>query len=171
VIVRPVVGATLSRIVTALTHFIWPTSRRRHTGSRANGRQRPGVSNGPAWLARTNVGLLYARALHSCAGVDILTQLDRSADRFSKSRRRSAISHYHLGIYMNSAYLEEVPAHPSSGTEDDDDDRDDEHADENEARIREVDDQAEAPEEFEVDDEDELGHPEDDDADDDMDEK
>jgi len=133
--------------------------------------QRPEVSNGPAWLARTNVGLLYARALNSCAGMDILTQLDRSSDRFSKSRRRSAISHCHLGIYMISAYSEEVSAHPSSGTEDNDDDRDDEHADENEARIREVDDQTEAPEEFEVDDEDELGHPEDDDADDDMDEK
>jgi hypothetical protein len=47
-----------------------------------------------------------------------------------------------------------------------DDDRDDEHDGENEAPIREVDDQTEAPEEFEVDDEDELGHPEDDDADD-----
>jgi hypothetical protein len=32
--------------------------------------------------------------------------------------------------------------------------------------MREVDDQTEAPEEFEVDDEDALGHPEDDDADD-----
>jgi hypothetical protein len=55
-----------------------------------------------------------------------------------------------------------VPA-PTTGNEDDD--RDDEHEGENEAPIREVDEQTEAPEEFEVDDEDELGHPEDDDAD------
>jgi hypothetical protein len=66
---------------------------------------------------------------------------------------------------MITAHSERVTPHPSSGTEDDDDDRDDEHAGENEALIREVDDQTEAPEEFEVDDEDELGHPEDDDAD------
>ena len=52
--------------------------------------------------------------------------------------------------------------HPRSGTQDDDDDRDDEHAGENEAPVREVDENTEAPEEFEVDDEDELGHPEDD---------
>jgi hypothetical protein len=58
-----------------------------------------------------------------------------------------------------------VPA-PTTGTEDDEDDRDDEHEGENEAPIREVDEQTEAPDEFEVDDEDELGHPEDDDADD-----
>jgi len=57
-----------------------------------------------------------------------------------------------------------VPA-PTTGTEDDDDDRDDEHEGENEAPIREVDEQTEAPEEFEVDDEDEWAHPEDDDAD------
>jgi hypothetical protein len=55
--------------------------------------------------------------------------------------------------------------HPTSGTEDDDDDRDDEHANENEAPIRETDENTEAPEEFEVDDEDDLGHSEDDDAD------
>jgi len=59
--------------------------------------------------------------------------------------------------------------HPSSGTEDDDDDRDDEHPDENEAPVRAVDDETEAPEEFEIDDEDEAederGHPEDDDLD------
>jgi len=55
--------------------------------------------------------------------------------------------------------------HPTSGTQDDDDDRDDEHAGENEAPVREVDENTEAPEEFEVDDEDGLGHPEDDDAD------
>jgi hypothetical protein len=41
---------------------------------------------------------------------------------------------------------------PISGTEDDD--RDDEHTRENAAPIREVNDQTEAPEEFEVDDED-----------------
>jgi hypothetical protein len=72
---------------------------------------------------------------------------------------------------MISAYSERVTGQPSSGTEDDDDNRDDEHADENEALIREVDDQTEAPEEFEVDDEDELGHPEDDDADDETDDE
>jgi hypothetical protein len=44
--------------------------------------------------------------------------------------------------------------HSTTGTPDDEDDRDDERDDENEAPIREVDD------------EDELGHPEDDDADD-----
>ena len=57
-----------------------------------------------------------------------------------------------------------LPAHPTSGTEDDDDDRDDEHEGENEAPVGLVDEATEAPEEFEVDDEDELGHPEDDDA-------
>ncbi|MEP6884437.1 MAG: hypothetical protein ABJC66_06790 [Gammaproteobacteria bacterium] len=51
---------------------------------------------------------------------------------------------------------------PSTGTLDDDDDRDDEHAGENEASIREVDENTETPEEFEVDDEDNLPHPEDD---------
>jgi hypothetical protein len=53
---------------------------------------------------------------------------------------------------MNSAYFEV----PNSGTQDDDDNRDDEHADENEAPIREVNDQTEAPEEFKIDDEDET---------------
>jgi hypothetical protein len=57
--------------------------------------------------------------------------------------------------------------HPATGTVDDDDDRDDEHAGENEAPVRETDENTESPEEFEVDDEDTLGHPEDDDADDD----
>lgn len=57
--------------------------------------------------------------------------------------------------------------HPTTGTQDDDDDRDDEHSAENEAPVRETDENTEAPEEFEVDDEDELGHPEDDDADED----
>src|SRR6266705_6217179 len=56
------------------------------------------------------------------------------------------------------------PAHPTSGTEDDDDDRDDEHAGENEAPVRAVDEGTETPEEFEVDDKDKLGRPEDDDA-------
>jgi hypothetical protein len=64
-----------------------------------------------------------------------------------------------------------LPARPTSGTEDDDDDRDDEHAGENEAAVRAVDENTETPEEFEVDDEDELGHPEDDDADDEKDEE
>lgn len=64
---------------------------------------------------------------------------------------------------MIIVYGEGFTVHPTSGTEDDDDDRDDEQAGENEARIREVDDQTEAPEEFEVDDEDQLSHPEDDD--------
>ena len=63
------------------------------------------------------------------------------------------------------------PAHPTSGTEDDDDDRDDEHAGENEAPVRAVDEGTETPEEFEVDDRDKLGHPEDDDADDDDDDE
>ena len=57
------------------------------------------------------------------------------------------------------------PAYPRSGTEDDDDDRDDEHADENEARMRAVDEGTEAPEEFEVDDKDKLSHPEDEEED------
>jgi len=60
--------------------------------------------------------------------------------------------------------------HPTTGTVDDGDDRDDERADENEAPVRETNENTEGPEEFEIDDEDELGHPEDDDADDDKDE-
>jgi len=67
---------------------------------------------------------------------------------------------------MITLHSELRSARPRSGTADDDDDRDDEHAGENEAPIREVDDKTEAPEEFEVDEEDDLGHPEDDDADD-----
>jgi hypothetical protein len=55
---------------------------------------------------------------------------------------------------------------PSTGTPDDDDDPGDEHEGENEAPVRETDENTEAPEEFELDDEDDLGHPEDDDADD-----
>ncbi len=65
---------------------------------------------------------------------------------------------------MSNIQSEGVTPSPKTGT--DDDDRDDEHEGENEASVREVDDQTEAPEEFEVDDEDALGHPEDDDADD-----
>jgi hypothetical protein len=56
---------------------------------------------------------------------------------------------------MTHVLAEEKPGHPVGG--DDDDDRDDEHALENEAPIRELDDQTEAPEEFELDDEDEDG--------------
>lgn len=52
---------------------------------------------------------------------------------------------------------------PASGTPDDDDDRDDEHAGENEAPVRELDENTEAPEEFSVDDEDELKTPDDED--------
>jgi len=62
--------------------------------------------------------------------------------------------------------LLELPAH-TTGTVVDDDDPADESPNENEAPIRETDEATEAPEEFEVDDEDELGHPEDDDADED----
>ena len=45
--------------------------------------------------------------------------------------------------------------HPTTGTVDDDDDRDDEHADENEALVREKSERTESPEEFEIDNEDE----------------
>ena len=60
-----------------------------------------------------------------------------------------------------------LPAHPTSGTEDDDDDRDDEHAGENEAPVRAVDESTEAPEEFEAGDKDKPGHPEGDDEEED----
>jgi hypothetical protein len=53
----------------------------------------------------------------------------------------------------------------TSGTEDDADDRDDEHAGENEAQVRAVNEGTEAPEEFEVDQRDQLGQPDDDGAD------
>jgi hypothetical protein len=43
-----------------------------------------------------------------------------------------------------------LPAHQTSGTEDDDDDRDDEHAGENEAPVRAVDEGTETPEEFDA---------------------
>jgi hypothetical protein len=48
-------------------------------------------------------------------------------------------------------------AHPLTGTGDDQDDRDDEHADENEASVGEVNENTETPEEFKIDDEDQLG--------------
>lgn len=72
---------------------------------------------------------------------------------------------------MTSVNSEGVNKHPVTGTEDDDDDRDDEHARENEAQIREADDQTEAPEEFEVDDEDEVVSPKDRDVEDEADEE
>ena len=53
-------------------------------------------------------------------------------------------------------------AAPTTGTVDDDDQPEDERADENEAPVRETKDSTEAPEEFEADDEDDAGHPEDD---------
>jgi hypothetical protein len=59
--------------------------------------------------------------------------------------------------------LFEVPPR-ATGTIDDDDEPEDESAEENEAPIRETSDRTELPEEFELDDEDSLGHPEDDDA-------
>jgi hypothetical protein len=52
----------------------------------------------------------------------------------------------------------------TTGTVDDDDEPQDERSDENEAPVREISDKTEAPEEFELDDEDDLAHPEDDDA-------
>ena len=55
--------------------------------------------------------------------------------------------------------------HPNDGTDQLDDDRDDEHSNENEAPVREHDENTEAPEEFEVDEEDLLAHPEDDEPD------
>ena len=57
-----------------------------------------------------------------------------------------------------------ITEQPMTGTLDDDDDRDDEHPRENEALVRETDERMEAPEEFEIDDEDELGSPEADEA-------
>jgi hypothetical protein len=55
-------------------------------------------------------------------------------------------------------------AHPTSGTEDDNDDRDDEHAGENEAPMRALAEDTETPEEFEIDERDELGHRDDEDT-------
>jgi hypothetical protein len=59
-----------------------------------------------------------------------------------------------------------VAIESAGGTKDDDDDRDDEHADENEIPVRETDEATEAPEEFELDDEDERDSGADDDPDD-----
>jgi hypothetical protein len=56
---------------------------------------------------------------------------------------------------------------PLTGTVDDADDPYDESETENEAPVRETDELTELPEELESDDEDDLPHPEDDDADDD----
>ena len=66
---------------------------------------------------------------------------------------------------MTNVYTALHASRPTSGTEDDDDGRDDEHEGENEAPIREVDETTEAPEEFERDAEDKLAHPADDDTD------
>jgi hypothetical protein len=63
-----------------------------------------------------------------------------------------------------------LPTHPTSGTEDDDDGRDDEHAGENEASVRAVNECTETPEEFEVDYQDRSSHPEVEDANEDKDE-
>ena len=63
-----------------------------------------------------------------------------------------------------------LPAHPTSGTEDDDDDRNDEHAGENEASVRADNEGTETPEELEVYYKGSLNHPEDDDADEEVDE-
>jgi hypothetical protein len=70
---------------------------------------------------------------------------------------------------MANAYLERIIALTSGGPEDSDDNRDDEHPRENEAVIREVDDQTEAPEEFKVDDEDDVVDVENDSVDDEAD--
>jgi hypothetical protein len=59
-----------------------------------------------------------------------------------------------------------IVAPQTTGTVDDDDEPEDEQPDENEAPIRETSDKTEAPEEFELDDEDAQGHPEDDDPED-----
>jgi hypothetical protein len=54
---------------------------------------------------------------------------------------------------MSNVLSEGIVPAPTTGTEDDDDDREDEHEGENEAPIREINEQTEAPDEFEVDDE------------------
>jgi hypothetical protein len=53
-----------------------------------------------------------------------------------------------LGVPLNN-FGQQFDRHSSSGTEDDDDDRDDEHARENEAPVREIGEDTEVPEEFE----------------------
>lgn len=72
--------------------------------------------------------------------------------------------HYGISDLLMSGLLPGLPSgqRPTCGTRDDDDDRDDEHAGENEASIRELDENMEAPEEFSVDDEDDLPKTEDD---------
>jgi hypothetical protein len=70
---------------------------------------------------------------------------------------------------MNQPRRIAAAAESTTGTPDDWDDRDDEHAGENEIPVRETSEGTEAPEEFDVDDEDDLGHPEDEDADEDLD--
>lgn len=58
---------------------------------------------------------------------------------------------------------------PTSGTEDDNDDRDDEHWGENEVPMRALDEGTETPEEFEIDERDQLGHSEEEDTEEDED--
>ena len=66
---------------------------------------------------------------------------------------------------MPTTYSEPNIPHRTTGTTDDNDDRDDEHDAENEAPVREHNENTETPEEFEMDDEDESGHSEDADVD------
>jgi len=57
----------------------------------------------------------------------------------------------HQKLHTSRQFQEWIlPAHPTSGTEDDDDNRDDEHAGENEAPVRAIDEGTEAPEEFDA---------------------
>ena len=58
---------------------------------------------------------------------------------------------------------------PTSGTEDDNDDRDDEHAGENEAPVRELAEGTETPEEFEIDEREQSGYLEEEDTEEDED--
>ena len=75
-----------------------------------------------------------------------------------------------LAVPLNN-FGQHIDRHSNSGTEDDDDDRDDEHARENEAPVREIDEDTEIPEEFEPEPVDEPQHAEvADDFDDDDDE-
>jgi hypothetical protein len=53
---------------------------------------------------------------------------------------------------------------PTSGTEDDNDDRDDEHEGENEAPVRALAEGMETPEEFEIDEREMSSHPEEEDT-------
>lgn len=63
--------------------------------------------------------------------------------------------------YTAHQYQVILRAHPTSGTEDDNDDRDDERTGENEAPVRALAEGTETPEEFEMDERDKWGHPED----------